>query len=214
MKACPLCSTEAADIFYQDKTRDYFRCSACDLIFVAPEQHLSPEEEKSRYNLHQNSPDDKQYRTFLNRLSLPLQERIPAGSCGLDFGSGPGPTLSVMFEEAGYPMEIYDTFYAKDPAVLEKQYDFITATEVFEHLHNPEKELDRVWGCLKSGGWLGVMTKLARSREDFSKWHYKNDPTHVRFFSNQTFEWLADKWKAELIFADKDVILLRKKNRV
>jgi len=107
-------------------------------------------------------------------------------------------------------MAIYDHFYARDPSVLEKQYDFVTATEVVEHLHNPKKELDRLWACLKPGGWLGIMTKLALDREAFARWHYKNDPTHVCFFSRLTFEWLAAQWQAELTFADKDVILFYK----
>jgi len=51
-----------------------------------------------------NSPDDPRYRAFLSRLFIPLNERIAPESCGLDFGSGPGPTLSVMFEEQGHTM--------------------------------------------------------------------------------------------------------------
>ncbi len=209
---CPNCKTADGTGFYQDGRRDYFRCQTCGLVFVPAWQFLSPEEEKARYDLHRNSPDDKGYRRFLSRIFIPMQERLAPESLGLDFGSGPGPTLSVMFEQAGHSMSIYDHFYARDPSVLEKQYDFITATEVVEHLHNPKEVLDKLWSCLKPGGWLGIMTKLALDREAFADWHYKNDPTHVSFFSRTTFEWLAGKWQAEVTFADKDVILFRKKD--
>lgn len=209
---CPLCQTADGREFYQDKCRGYFRCPACSLVFVPSAWFLSAEDEKAEYDLHQNDPDDQGYRRFLSRIFIPMQERLAPGSHGLDFGSGPGPTLSVMFEEVGHCMALYDPFYARQPSVLEKQYDFITATEVVEHLHDPKKELDRLWTCLKPGGRLGIMTKLVLDHEAFARWHYKNDLTHVCFFSRTTFEWLADRWEAELTFAGQDVILLDKKN--
>ena len=44
-----------------------------------------------------------------------------------------------MFEEMGHTVALYDYFYANDPFVLHHLYDFITATEVVEHLHNPAR---------------------------------------------------------------------------
>lgn len=209
---CPLCRVEDVTNLYQDKHRNYLRCHSCNIVFVPPNQFLSSEDEKARYDQHQNSQNDQRYRRFLSRLFVPMQKLLSPGSFGLDFGCGPGPTLSVMFEEVGHTMLIYDHFYARFPIVLKKQYDFITATEVVEHLHDPRKELDRLLACLRPGGWLGLMTKLAMDRQAFVRWHYINDPTHVCFFSRLTFEWLATKWQAEIIFADKDVVLFHKRN--
>ena len=207
---CPLCNgTEVQKTSY-DQYRDYFLCLTCQLIFVPSTQFLSPTDERARYDQHQNNPDDQRYRQFLSRLLIPLQKRLPPGSCGLDFGSGPGPTLSVMFNEIGHPMEIYDTFYAMEPSVLARHYDFITATEVLEHLHNPRQELDRLWTLLKPGGHLGIMTQLVEDGHSFSQWYYKRDLTHVCFYSRQTFQWLAHWWQAEVEFADKNVILFQK----
>jgi hypothetical protein len=132
------------------------------------------------------------------------------GSHGLDFGSGPGPTLSIMFEEAGHTMSLYDYYYARQPAALNREYDFITATEVVEHLHHPGKELDRLWKCLKPGGYMGIMTKLYPQCETFAEWPYKNDLTHVCYFSHLTFEWLAVHWQAEATLIDDGVIIFRK----
>jgi SAM-dependent methyltransferase len=207
---CPLCKTSDCNAYFADRRRDYFQCPICRLIFVLPDQFLSAAAEKAEYDLHENKPDDPGYRSFLSRVLVPMQERIMPGSHGLDFGSGPGPTLSLMFEEAGHRMEIYDKFYADNFYVFEKQYDFITATEVLEHLHNPSKTMNSLWECLKTGGWFGIMTKLATGKEAFAKWHYKNDLTHVCFFSRNTFRWLADLWQAELVFVGKDVVLLKK----
>ena len=180
-------------------------------MFVPPYQHLAAAEELKRYDQHQNSPGDRKYRAFLERLFKPLNEKLLPGSFGLDFGSGPGPTLHRMFMESGHEMFIYDRFYADDRSVLDLTYDFITSTEVIEHLHKPGIELDRLWRlCLKPGGFLGIMTGIVESRECFKNWYYKNDPTHVAFYSKKTFRWLQEKWKASLEFPGDGVVIFRK----
>jgi len=45
---------------------------------------------------------DPRYRRFLARLAEPLIAHLPKGARGLDFGCGPGPTLSLMLREAGF----------------------------------------------------------------------------------------------------------------
>lgn len=208
-QTCPLCEATQTLPFYQD-TRDYFRCAVCELVFVLPKVFLSPLEEKTVYDHHENSPQDSRYRQFLSRIFEPLSQQLATQSSGLDFGSGPGPTLNVMFEEAGHRMEIYDPFYSPDSALLQRQYDFITATEVVEHLHHPRLELDRLWACLKPNGLLGIMTKRVDDLSSFSNWHYKNDPTHVCFFSLATFRWLAKHWDATLTVPEKDVVIFQR----
>ena len=208
--SCPLCGTQEPVFFHQDRQREYWQCPGCQLVFVPPRNFLSSEEELACYQLHQNSPDDTGYRTFLGRLATPLIRRLTPGDSGLDFGSGPGPTLSVMLTEGGFPTSIYDPFFAPDDRVWNRSYDFVTATEVVEHLHHPRRELERLWSVLAPGGWLGIMTKRVRDATAFATWHYKNDPTHVIFFAETTFVWLADQWSAELEICGNDVVLLRK----
>ncbi|MDX1346514.1 MAG: class I SAM-dependent methyltransferase, partial [Sedimenticolaceae bacterium] len=133
--------------------REYHRCSTCDLVFVPAAFFVSRDDEKSLYDMHENDPQDMAYRDFLSRLFDPMLERLPDRASGLDFGSGPGPTLSLMFEEQGHRVRLYDPFYAPDESALREQYDFITATEVAEHLHRPAFELERLWSLLRPGGW-------------------------------------------------------------
>ncbi|MCC5882165.1 MAG: class I SAM-dependent methyltransferase [Halomonas sp.] len=211
MPTCPLCASPHSRHFHCDARRDYYRCEQCRLAFVPPDQRLTPEQEKAVYDQHENHPDDPGYRRFLSRLFDPLRQRLSPGAPGLDFGAGPGPTLSVMFEEAGHPMAIYDPYYAPDPAVLARHYAFITATEVVEHLFAPGYELERLAALLPGGGWLGLMTKRMTSEEDFARWHYILDPTHVCFFSESSFEWLADHLGMRVEFPAADVALLQKR---
>ena len=207
--ACPLCGEIESSLFLQGR-RTFWRCSNCQLIFVPAKFHLSLDQEKAEYDQHENSPRDMGYRKFLSRTLDPVLARISPGSRGLDFGSGPGPTLSKMFQEAGHSIEIYDPFFAPNDSVLAQKYDFVTATEVVEHLRNPQVDLARIWNCVGQGGLLAIMTKLALGHDEFSKWHYKNDPTHVSFYSRATFQWLAKQWNAKLTFEGSDVMILER----
>lgn len=208
---CPLCdASHPGSPYVCDLRRHYYRCSQCDLIWVDPADYLSRSAEKAEYDLHENSPGDPGYRQFLSRLAAPLMQQLPANARGLDFGCGPGPTLALMLEEQGYQVALYDPFYFENKALLNERYDFITATEVFEHLHKPRQVVAQLWDMLKARGVLGIMTKLASDQAAFEKWHYKNDPTHVCFYSRETFGWLAVRLEARLEIIGKDVILLTK----
>lgn len=210
-RICPLCRGQSIADFYQDRRRAFFRCGLCTLIFVDPENLLSAEEEKARYDAHENSPGDNGYRGFLSRLVDPLAERMGGMALdGLDFGSGPGPTLSLLLEAKGYSMTLYDPYYANDPSVLTRKYDFVTCTEAIEHFYTPGKEWSLMRDCIKPGGWLGVMTRLAAEAGTFGKWYYKNDLTHVSFFTRDTFLYLTKRDGMEVEFIGNDVILMRK----
>ncbi|MCB1025151.1 MAG: class I SAM-dependent methyltransferase [Acidobacteria bacterium] len=191
MIECPICSPSYHQFFFRDKFREYFRCSNCSLIFVPPEFHPTRPNEKARYEEHNNDPDDQGYREFLERIVPPIKERMPKGARGLDFGCGPTPLLADMLTENGYLMEIYDSFYETERKVLERSYDFIVSTEVLEHLSQPLSELQKLLSILKPGGIIAIMTLPFDSSIDFSGWHYKNDPTHICFYSAETFDWLA-----------------------
>ena len=211
---CPLCRNVNLQNYYEGQGkgqwRSYFLCKQCDLVFVPNEQLPSIEVEKIKYDLHQNSPQDSGYRAFLSKLFTPMQKFIEPKSYGLDFGSGPGPTLSIMFEESGYKMDIYDIFYAPNQEVFKNRYDFITTTEVVEHLHKPREELIRLANMLNSGGALGIMTAFRPAKEQFASWYYKNDLTHVRFFTPKTFEYLAKILDMRIVYLSEGVVIFQK----
>ncbi|MGF1763511.1 class I SAM-dependent methyltransferase [Aliivibrio kagoshimensis] len=211
MHSCPLCLHQETTDFFKDKRRKYLQCEKCSLIFVDPACRLDAVAEKAMYDLHENDPEDQRYRTFLSRFSNPLLDRLGGKQQqGLDFGCGPGPTLSLMMAERGHEVELYDLYFYPDKRVLEKQYDFVTCTEVIEHFYHPQKEWALLLSLVKPGGWLGIMTKLARDVDAFATWHYKNDVTHVSFFSKETFMFLAHRDQLTIEFVCNDVILLRK----
>lgn len=208
---CPLCGCDDVTAFFEDRARCYLRCLFCRLVFVPQLYWLKREDEKAIYDLHENDVEDLGYRHFLSRLSVPLLEKLDGKQRGLDFGCGPGPTLSGMLEEHGHHVDLYDPFYYNDPGVFKKKYDFICATEVVEHLREPQREWAALFTMLKPGGWLGIMTKLVRDKHAFSTWHYIRDKTHISFYSQSCMLYLAAHFNAELTFPASDVILFNRK---
>ncbi len=207
---CPICDTNQKLAFFQDAEREYYRCSCCDLIFVPRDYHLSEYEERARYDSHNNDPEDPRYRNFFKQLLTPLLAILPRNSYGLDFGSGPGPTLSLMLEECGHKVDLYDKFYAQNDAVFQNRYDFITATEVVEHLSSPLKDLEVLVKILHKDGILAIMTEIVLPQLDFTSWYYKNDPSHLCFYSEKTFVYLANLLGLEIVALSERVIILKK----
>lgn len=190
-RGCPLCGGRALTPLGRAHGRDFHDCDNCGLAFVEPAQRPAADEERARYETHENRPDDKGYRAFLARAADPLLARLPVGAEGLDYGSGPGPTLSRMMSEAGRPTRDYDPFFAPDQTALERSYDFITCTETAEHFFDPAAEFDRLDALLRPGGWLAVMTTVRDDAQPFAEWWYARDPTHVCFYRWRTMEWVA-----------------------
>ncbi len=175
-----------------------------------PEDRPTAAQERARYDTHENDPADSGYRAFLARLANPLVERLPPGARGLDYGSGPGPTLSVMLQERGFPTTIYDPFYAPETAVLRERYDFITCSETAEHFFRPSREFQRFDRILRSGGWLGLMTERLDEGVALEEWHYARDPTHVCFYRRRTIEWIAREYGWSPEFPHRNVVLFQK----
>lgn len=206
---CPLCSSRAITPFYQDKIREYLSCQLCKLVFVPSHLHLDETAEKALYDLHENHIDDPGYLKFLSRLATPLLARLPAHAYGLDFGCGPGPLLAKMLQEQGHQVSLYDPFFADHPDLLQQRYDFVTCTEVVEHFRQPQQAFKCLFALLNPHGLLGIMTKLVIDVNAFSRWHYKNDPTHICFFSEETMHWLAINYQCHVELIGKDVCIFQ-----
>lgn len=183
---CLLCAGAEAREF----ETGYSHCPNCDLRFLEPARHLGREEESLRYDLHRNHSEDPAYQRFVGPAVALIQERIARPGFGLDFGCGADSAVIRLLTEANYEMSAYDPLYFPNEKVLERQYSFVVATEVIEHLHKPAEVFRRLRGLLKDGGALVLMTHVYNESIDFSSWYYRRDPTHVAFYSAQTLKWI------------------------
>ncbi len=206
---CLLCQNSTLLDHLGDST--VFKCSICDLIFKNPKLHLSDAEEKKRYESHQNAKADQGYINFLKRLLDPLEPLLPRVFSALDFGCGPGPVLSSLIKEKGAHVELYDPVFFPDNEVLKRQYEVVTCTEVVEHFKNPSCDWKILVQAICPNGLLAIMTQLVTADTVYAHWWYKNDPTHVVFYSEKTIEFLATHWNLKIIYNDqKSVVIFRK----
>lgn len=212
---CGLCSSEAMSPYYQDLKRDwhYFICDQCQLVFRDPATYLVSTVEKQRYETHNNSIENEGYVRFLSPAVEVLLPYLQEGALGLDFGSGPGPILDTLFARQGFKVKNYDPYFAKDKSSLEANYDFITCTEVFEHLYTPKNEMSLITEILKKQGYLVLMSEFRKDDvAHFARWGYRMDSTHVCFLNQTSMDWLCRQWGYELLSCDGRLSLLRKKD--
>ncbi len=159
--------------------------------------------------MHRNSIDDPGYVKFLNHAIIPAKKYLDTRMSGLDFGCGPTPTLSKLLAREGYRCDDYDPLF--HACKLKDSYDFIFTTETVEHFRSPAKEFARLAGMLSADGILVVMTELWKTKEEFAKWHYTMDATHIAFYSSNTMHRIGKMFDLEPVYEDdkRVVVYLR-----
>ncbi|MFV8226542.1 class I SAM-dependent methyltransferase [Christiangramia aquimixticola] len=181
------CTTQEFDLI---EDRSYLQCSGCKAILLSPSNFLSPQAEKFRYSLHNNDISDPGYREFVAPIVMQVLKDQKTSASGLDFGCGTGPVISAILEELGYKMHLYDPYFRPDAKALQRKYDFIVCCEVMEHFQQPLKEFRLLTDLLTEGGKLYCKTELWKTGLDFKSWHYKNDATHVFFYTEDSLNWI------------------------
>lgn len=211
MVICPLCfNKEAFTVVDGPDSRAYRGCNKCKLIFTETRFQPSKQSEKKRYLTHKNGIQYKGYVDFLNQAIEPALPLVSQNMQGLDFGCGPTPTLSVILEQKGFSCDDYDPIFF--PELPDKEYDFIFATECFEHFFFPAKEIQHIKKLLKPTGVLIIMTEPWKSAEAFNSWYYAKDSTHVSFYHNHTFDFIGEKFGFEKLESENERVILFKKN--
>jgi hypothetical protein len=178
----------------------YFHCTHCDLIFIDPELRQEDDRERERYLEHNNSPQDPRYVSYLRGFAEEaLHPYVSPGASILDYGSGPVPVFAEVLRGLGFRVDIYDPFFATGREWEGRLYDGVSAVEVVEHFFDPSTEFRLLRRVIVSGGHLVLRTLLHHSdRERFVRWWYRQDPTHVCFYSERSFQVLADMLGMEL----------------
>ncbi|MBW6492501.1 MAG: class I SAM-dependent methyltransferase [Lentimicrobium sp.] len=195
---CPLCRNLSAKKTIPGTVgRIFYLCDECMLVFADPAARIADEDEKYRNTLHENSINNKGYIDFLNQVLNPALKYIDASMTGLDFGCGPDPTINLLLKQKEIECDNYNPFFFFD--LQNKKYDFIFATECFEHFNYPAEDINKIAGLLKKGGFLFILTSKRDTPAHFSKWTYARDLTHVSFYHERTFEFIAKKFGFNLI---------------
>jgi hypothetical protein len=162
---------------------------------VPRDELISIEDERTRYEHHQNESEDQVYLSYLSKIAHESALHLKKGDEGLDFGCGPSPLLGNIFSKNGFPTNSYDLFFHPNNEYQNKSYNFIILSEVIEHLRNPLDVMLKLRGLLKSLGMIFIKTKYYPEKKMFDDWFYKRDVTHVQFFNETSLQYLASELK-------------------
>jgi len=204
---CPLCNNSKTEAYCTIREIHYLICNNCELVFLSPSHYLSHEKEKERYATHNNDVEDINYQNFVSPIVNSVLKDFSANSHGLDFGAGSGPVITEMLRRKSFTLSLYDPFFHPDKSVLNSTYDFIVCCEVMEHFQQPAKEFRLLQKQLNKGGKLYCMTVLLPKHGEFKDWYYKNDPTHVVFYSEKNLNWIKDNMGFEDVKVDGRLIV-------
>lgn len=192
---------------------NYYFCNDCEVIFIDPVEIVDHDEEKERYEGHDNNHQNEGYVSmFEDFIAAVIEAHIDLSEWNnvLDFGCGPGPVLADLLRDKMLNVDQYDPYFFPEKVFKNKKYDLITSTEVFEHFSNPIKEMELLTSHLKEGSYLAVMTSFHPGPEEFVDWWYKWDPTHIVFYNENTFSQIASKFGLEIIYTDREKYILFK----
>ncbi|NOR55607.1 MAG: methyltransferase domain-containing protein [Sulfurovum sp.] len=209
---CHICRKEV-ESFVDEKTQiTYYHCHGCEYIFKSPENYQDFSTQEERYNLHENNENDAGYQAYFQRFLDFILPNIKEAKTVLDFGCGRSTLLASMLEKEGFVCDVYDPIYHPNTLDDSKKYDLIVSTEVFEHLHQPREVFESLIERLEEGGYLALQTQFhPNDVEQFKKWYYHQDATHIVFFRAKTFDVLCEQNDCELITDNnKNMVVIKK----
>lgn len=200
MVQCRLCLADVRTPYFSGGKREFFQCQTCGLVQVNPTQIVSAEVEEARYRTHNNSLEDARYLTYLAPLVELVSKYTATEAVGLDFGCGAVTGLEFLLGQQGRKMDSYDLFFRPQQDMLKNRYDYLVCSETVEHFRTPRSEFELFAKLIKPGGKLFLQTSFFPGVDAFSNWHYQRDFTHISFYSEQTFQWVATEHRWQILF--------------
>ena len=210
--SCLICGKDTETFIDKKSEIEYSYCNNCQCISKSKEHFRPIPDQKERYDLHENDPEDEGYQAYFQRFLDFILPLVGTPKTALDFGCGRSSLLADMLRNEGIVSDYYDPIYHPENMDDSKKYQLIVSTEVFEHLHEPRSTFEELLENVEEGGFIALQTQFhPNDIEAFKKWYYHLDPTHIIFFTPQTFKVLADIYECEVIDHNgKNIIVIKK----
>jgi hypothetical protein len=218
---CKICGGEAQKIFTKKILHKYdvgyYRCGNCMFMQTEDPFWLS-EAYNSAINFSDVGLVTRNNVFVENMTALFTLCKFDRNKRYLDYGGGYGLFVRLM-RDNGYNFywsdEYCENIYAKkfttdDLSPTEQNFEVVTAFEVFEHLADPIKELEKL---LTYSDSVLFSTELVKDNiPDISNWWYiaAEHGQHLAFYHRRTLEFIARKFDLNL-YTNKNLHFLTKK---
>lgn len=215
---CKVCSSKSNFLFekrvltkYQAK---YYQCTNC--LFIQTEEPFWLEE---AYKSAITSLDiglisrNNHYAPIVRAI---MNHSFDVEKPALDYGGGYGMFVRLMRDKGlnFYRLDKYcENLFAKGFDVTDieyKEFEIITAFEVFEHLAQPIEGINEM---LSLGGTIVFSTELIPGTTDLNNWHYLVPEVgqHVSLYHYKTLKFLSDRFDLNLCSNGHNLHMLSKK---
>jgi len=218
---CKVCGNETSQLFNKQVLNkysvNYYQCTNCGFI-ETDEPHWLNEAYSSAITATDIGLINRNvYFTEVSTALLRL--------CGfdrskkyLDYGAGYGIYVRMMrdngfnfYWQDEYCENLYAQKFSADLSKANKEYELVTAFEVFEHLTNPTKEIEKILQYTDS---ILFSTQLVNSANTtLENWWYiaPEHGQHVAFYDIKTLQFIADKYGLNVYSNNSTLHLLTKK---
>lgn len=200
-RPCPACKCRESDYIGAKNGFDIIACRSCRTLFTTT---LPSEENTQNYDEYYDS-SNLQVPNFIKQRGREIVsgfERFRMNNRFLEIGFGAGSTIEAagnadwdvfgqevsktaveQAQSQGFNAFLGELHEAQYP---DQYFDVVFASEIIEHLLEPEKVLKEVRRILRSGGIFWATTPFARSisyRMIGINWSVLSPPEHLQLYS-------------------------------
>ena len=214
---CPICKHK---MLYFDKAKVlnkyhvcYYKCSNCG--YINTEKPYWLHEAYSRVITDSDVFLVGRNIRYSQRITALIRVFFPNNNTFLDYGGGYGIFVRIM-RNNGLNFEWYDKYcdniFAQNHEKKSDKYDIVTALEVFEHLENPQIEMNKLLDISRT---IILSTQIIpNSVQSIKDWEYfgTEHGQHISFYTSESLKQLAknhDKQyigtKSIHIFSDRHI---------
>lgn len=213
---CKICNSITNELFsalvLKKYTIKYYQCRSCNFIQTEEVYWL----EEAYTNAINDSDTGILTRNERFRKIVTVLVSCVFGRNGkfLDYAGGYG-IFTRMMRDVGFDYYWLDEFARNLLAIgfehtKDTSYNAITAFEVFEHLDNPLEEVEKM---LSYSDTIIFSTELVPDQTPSPDWWYfaPTHGQHIAFYHKSTLQFIANKYKLNLVSNNKNFHILTKK---
>ena len=223
---CPVCNVNKSNLYLKKNGYSLYKCFFCKLVFVFPlpndlqgiydEEYFFSNNADGEFGYVNYDRDKESTKEFFTR-HLDKFESYGKNKKIFDIGAATGFFLDLARSKgwivSGSEISEFAANKAKNRGLdvykgnlldysCDNKFDVVTMWDVFEHIEDPAKYLEKINKMLDKDGLLSINTVDISSLYAYirgKKWHMLIPPEHIYYFSKKNLKILLEKHGFEVL---------------